>query len=103
MIGKVLTANDLLGGNVVYFGADQRWHRHFRAARLLSLDTADAALLMAGKTVVGAHLTAAEIDDNGDLQPLHIREHLRARGPSNRFLGKQAEADFQDNHDVRVF
>ncbi len=92
---KVVTANALLEGDVVYLTEDDRWSRHLHEAELIE-DEAHATirLLDAGRQeeeVVGAYLADARAGPRGP-EPVHFREGFRARGPSNYHHGKQADA-----------
>ncbi len=91
---KVVTANALVEGDVVYLTADDRWTRHLTEAELIE-DEAHGQLRLLHATgqklaVVGAVLADARPGPNGP-EPGHFREAFRARGPSNRFHGKQAD------------
>lgn len=91
---KVVTANDLLEGDVVYLTADDRWSRLHHEAELIE-DEAHAQLrLLHGAAqrniVVGAYLADAKAGPNGP-EPTHFREAFRTRGPSNYAHGKQAD------------
>ena len=92
---KVVTANDLLEGDVVYLTADNRWSRALSEAELLD-DEADATIRLLdaqrqANIVVGAYLADARATESGPA-PTHFREAFRMRGPSNYAHGKQAEA-----------
>ena len=91
---KVVTANDLLAGDVVYLAADGQWTRHHEEAELLEdAGLAELKLLDAearGHEVVGAYLAEARPSGTGP-EPVHFREAFRTRGPSNYLHGKQAE------------
>ncbi|WP_282129002.1 DUF2849 domain-containing protein [Roseobacter litoralis] len=88
---KVVTANHLLKGDVIYQTATG-WTRDLAEAEVLT-DEADADLRLIDAAqqhavVVGAYL--ADIDPNADTpKPIHFREDFRARGPSNYAHGKQ--------------
>ncbi len=89
---KVVTANALLEGDVVYLTADNSWSRHHHEAELIE-DEAHAQLrLLKGEsqkqTVVGVYLADAKAGPNGP-EPTHFREAFRTRGPSNYLHGKQ--------------
>ena len=91
---KVVTANALLSGHVVYLTADDRWTPHHHQAELI-VDEAEAQLRLLHAegqpgTVVGAYLADARMGTDGP-EPIHFREAFRTRGPSNYFHGKQAE------------
>ncbi|MDF3413501.1 DUF2849 domain-containing protein [Sulfitobacter sp. M57] len=90
---KVITANALLEGDVIYL-ADNGWTRQLAQAEVLT-DEAHADLRMieaAAQTdaVVGVYL--ADVALEGDTPvPTHFREDFRARGPSNYAHGKQEQ------------
>lgn len=89
---KVVTANALLEGDVVYLTADGCWARHHHEAELLT-DEAHAQLRLLKaesqkQLVVGAYLADARPGPNGP-EPVHFREVFRTRGPSNYPHGKQ--------------
>ena len=91
---KVVTANALLEGDVVYLTKDDCWTRDLRQAVLL-MDEADADLrLLQAEAqtgiVVGAYL--ADMQDGPDgPEPTHFREAFRRKGPSNYQHGKQEQ------------
>ena len=91
---KVLTANHLLEGDVIYRDADGGWTRvHADALLLTEEGEAEAALAHAldeQGSVVGPYLADAQAGENGP-EPVHFREAFRTRGPSNYHHGKQAE------------
>ncbi len=87
----VITANDLLSGEVVYLDASHRWSAELNAAKVFSvIDEAEAELAAAFSEadVVGAYL--AEVTEDALIAPKHYREGFRHKGPSNYFHGKQA-------------
>lgn len=93
-IPKVVTANRLREGDVVYLTADDRWSPHHHEAELIG-DEAQANLRLnfaaAQKLlVVGAYLADAKEGPNGP-EPVHFREVFRTKGPSNYDHGKQAD------------
>ncbi len=91
----VLTANDLLEGDVIYLAPDGSWTRALDQARLFTDQRSAEAALDAAEgqqdRLVGAYLAPAQAGDAGPA-PGHFREAFRARGPSNYRLGKQADA-----------
>ncbi len=93
-IPKVVTANRLREGDVVYFTAAGSWSPFHHEAQLLEdEDTAAARLADAAKDhllVVGPYLADAKLGENGP-EPTHFREAFRTRGPSNYNHGKQAD------------
>tara|TARA_R110002049_G_scaffold10127_1_gene50202 strand:+ start:166272 stop:166568 length:297 start_codon:yes stop_codon:yes gene_type:complete len=88
---KVVTANALLEGDVIYQTATG-WTRDLAQAEVLT-DEADADLrlidaLQQQSQVVGVYL--ADVDTKGVApRPTHFREDFRAKGPSNYAHGKQ--------------
>ncbi|MFU8778661.1 MAG: DUF2849 domain-containing protein [Roseovarius sp.] len=91
---KVVTANALIEGDVVYLTAADTWARDLSAAEVL-IDEADAEyrLLQAqarAAEVVGAYLAEVRPGKSGP-EPTHFREDFRRKGPSNLFHGKQSE------------
>ena len=93
---KVITANHLLEGDVIYMTDAGAWTRDLAEAALLT-DEADADLRLIEAqqqkdVTVGAYLADAKAGDDGRPEPTHFREEFRRTGPSNYFHGKQAEA-----------
>jgi len=91
---KVVTANDLLMGDVVYLTADDTWSRHMSEAEVLT-DEADAQIRLIDAStrtfeVVGVYLADVSTTD-ADPKPTHFRETFRTKGPSNYPHGKQVE------------
>ena len=90
----VITANDLLTGEVVYLAPAHRWSPELSAAKVFGvLDEAKGALAAASSeaVVVGTYL--AEVSNDTAVTPRHYRESFRHKGPSNYFHGKQAVQD----------
>ncbi|SFC04459.1 DUF2849 domain-containing protein [Tropicimonas isoalkanivorans] len=90
---KIVTANALLEGDVVYLTEDNRWSRSHSDAELLE-DEAHATLRLLEaerqqNVIVGAYLADAKAGPDGP-EPVHFRESFRSRGPSNYRHGKQA-------------
>jgi len=90
---KVVTANHLLEGDVIYQTATG-WTRRLSEAELLT-DEADADLrlidaLQQTDAVVGAYLADVKVVNNA-LEPTHFREEFRTTGPSNYAHGKQVD------------
>lgn len=90
---KVVTANHLLKGDVVYQTA-KGWSRQLADAEVLTDEAhADLRLIEASQQtsqIVGAYLADVDIE-TGTPQPAHFREDFRATGPSNYAHGKQEE------------
>ena len=78
----------------MWLTADDRWTRNMSEAELLEDDAvAEDRLLFAisqPDLVVGAYLADAASSGNGPI-PVHVRETLRTKGPSNYFHGKQQQ------------
>lgn len=93
---KVVTANHLLEGDVIYMTVSGDWTRDLAEAELLTDEAvAEERLITAQQQAaitVGAYLADAKQDDEGRPVPTHFREEFRRTGPSNYFHGKQAEA-----------
>ena len=91
---KVVTANALLEGDVVYVTENDTWSRKLQDAEVLT-DEADAQVRMIDasarvREVVGVYLADVRQTPDGPA-PTHFRETFRTRGPSNYAHGKQAE------------
>ncbi|WIY24047.1 DUF2849 domain-containing protein [Parasedimentitalea psychrophila] len=94
---KVVTANALIEGDVIYLTADDQWSRDLTQGELITDEAhAQLRLLKAQSqvaTIVGAYLADVKPGDNGP-EPTHFREDFRRTGPSNYAHGKQeAEAN----------
>ncbi|MFN4171502.1 MAG: DUF2849 domain-containing protein [Pseudorhodobacter sp.] len=91
---KVVTANALLEGDVIFLTPDDRWSRLHSEAELIEDEAhAQMRLLHAQSqrsVAVGAYLADAKRGPNGP-EPVHFREAFRTRGPSNYRHGKQVE------------
>ena len=91
---KVVTANALLEGDVVYLTNADTWTRKLSDAALITDEAdADLRLLQAEAqtgVVVGAYLAEMSDGPNG-LEPTHFREAFRRKGPSNYRHGKQEQ------------
>ena len=95
---KVLTANRLDDGAVVYIGEAAPWVEDLASARVAADAgeegqlTETAAAAIKARLVVGAYLMPVTVED-GRILPVSVRERIRAAGPTNRLdLGKQASA-----------
>ncbi len=84
---RVLTANRLGDGRVVYLSEDGGWVSKLDAARLVRDDaeaeTAEAAgaAAVADRFVVEPYLIDVELVEDG-VQPARLRERIRAQGPT---------------------
>ena len=95
--GKILTANRLNDGEVVFLTHSGQWSDNIDGAVLATEPQAQAALEVRGKeqervnVVTGVYLFDAERRD-GHVFATHIKERIRSLGPTVRIdLGKQAE------------
>lgn len=89
---KVITANALLDGDVIYLAADGTWVHYLKDAVLFTKqEGAEAKLAEVAQDgmIVGAYLADAKEDAAGSPAPTHFREEFRRTGPSNYFHGKQ--------------
>jgi hypothetical protein len=87
----VITANDLYDGEVVFWTGSDQWDYLLTNAYAFD-DVSDAEGIMANlraDQVVGAYAIAVTRNDLGVLAPTHLREVIRAAGPTNYFHGKQ--------------
>jgi hypothetical protein len=91
---KVVTANLLREGDVVYLTGDDRWTQFHHEAELIEDEAHAQMRLLHGAAqrlvIVGAYLADAKAGPNGP-EPTHFREAFRTRGPSNYNHGKQAD------------
>ena len=91
---KVVTANDLLKGDVIYQTATG-WTRDLADAEILTDEAhADLRLIEGSQQiadVVGVYLMDVALDGTAP-QTTHFREAFRAKGPSNYAHGKQEVA-----------
>ena len=93
---NVITANDLLSGEVVYLTTAGKWSPvHGDAILFDGIIMANARLAdvqVSDSSIVGAYLAGATLERNLVSSPVHFREIFRTKGPSNRILGKQAHS-----------
>ncbi len=93
---KIMTANRLGDGEVVYLAAGGTWSAWLSDSRTAATEAEEGELLTGSETaveqrlVVGAYLMPVALEA-GEIRPLSQRERIRAKGPSVRLdLGKQA-------------
>ena len=93
---QILTANDLIEGDVIFLGP-VGWDRDHRLARIARSPEEASALEAFGQAelvlnrIVDPYLADVRVTEDGVLSPVHYRERLRTTGPSVRTdLGKQA-------------
>lgn len=89
-IAYVITANDLYDGEVVFWASPTLWQRQLAQAHAFTDKTeAEAELAkVRANEVVGAYIIDVA---HPKIRPTHIREEIRALGPSNYFHGKQQD------------
>ena len=94
---RVISANRLRDGGVVYFGGSRGWVERFGMAEVYeSAEALDSGIARAKEDErSNLVLEIAPVDavrEAGDLRPAHLREEIRAAGPTVRpDLGKQAD------------
>ncbi len=90
---KVVTANLLRAGDVVYFTEADVWSPRLSDAEVLTDEAiAQMRLVDADRpdTVVGVYLADVAITPDGPV-PAHFREEFRASGPTNHAHGKSTQ------------
>ena len=91
---KVITANHLLNGNVVYLNSQFDWVNNLSDAKVFTDETSiDEAIINANSqqhVVVGVYSINIAVL-NEIITPKHFREQFRNKGPSNYNHGKQSE------------
>lgn len=94
MAEKVIMANDLISGDVIFLSRDsETWTEYLNEAWTCESEQLTEQILSLAQqshTIIGAE--AIEVERNNDGLHLTVfREHLRSQGPSVRTdLGKQA-------------
>lgn len=95
---KVITANRLLNGDVVWLGENGNWVERVTLARTFEGKDQVAEGLAIGQQaekdqeVVGVYEMDVTLED-GVLVPVRLRERIRAAGPTTHpQFGKQAQA-----------
>ena len=93
---QVISANRLSDGIVVFRASDGRWVEQLRDAEVL-LDAAatKAALVLVEADIRANHVIEVAAFDvavkGGHVEPVHLRDRIRARGPTiHPGHGKQA-------------
>ena len=95
---KVVTANRLWDGLVVYLAADGSWSERLAEGSVAADEAVQAELEARARAAAAAHLVVAPYlievrHEGGAVRPVQYREEIRARGPTVRpDLGKQALA-----------
>lgn len=93
----VITGNRLTDGEVVYFDAHNQWNTDLAKAEIMDgSETLEARMTAAlaphfQQTVIDIYAFAVEEPAGDHIQPISVREIIRAAGPTvRRDLGKQA-------------
>jgi hypothetical protein len=91
-ISKVVTANDLRSGEVIYLRFPHDWTPELNKASVITdNDLAQASLAFAqgqANVIVGAYLSDVVAEADGP-KASHFRDTFRSTGPSNYRHGKQ--------------
>ena len=91
---KVITANALHEGDVVYLTKKGTWTSRLQLSHVFRIATEAEKKLYAARLkadqVVDVYLADVRRND-GEITPVHFRENFRQTGPSNYFHGKQNE------------
>ena len=92
---KILTANYLLSGKVIYLTSGKKWIEYpANAAVFDSQEGADNALTFADtqtNKLQSAYLIDVILTSDGKPKPISNQELIRATGPTNYFHGKQSK------------
>lgn len=90
---KVVTANALFKGDVIYLTEDDNWTRHLSQAEIFTDEALAQIRLLDAQSrsdeAVSVYLADVRVGAKGP-QPVHFREEFRQTGPSNYSHGKQA-------------
>lgn len=85
---KILTANRLRDGETVYYTPAKEWSPFVTEARVATTPDDIDALAKAGAAAYAANIVVdvnvIDIAPGGELKPAHIREIIRASGPTVR-------------------
>ncbi len=96
---KIISANDLLDGDVVYLDGNGNWTRLIRDAAVAETsDAADALNAAANQPqkVIGPYLIDVALNAAGIPIPNHYRERIRDHGPTVRAdLDRRRERIFE--------
>ncbi|MGH1351564.1 MAG: DUF2849 domain-containing protein [Methyloligellaceae bacterium] len=86
---KIVTANDLKNGLAVFLKADGSWTGDVNQSAVVTSDEDMDNLLKKGEEAEAANIVIGpylvDIEQDGDkIKPVHLREYMRATGPSVR-------------------
>lgn len=81
---KILTGNDLISGDVIWWAGENGWSRHVSDA----VDVGEEGDSIAraeenAQRVISAYVIDGEVADSG-IRPAHIKDRIRALGPTVR-------------------
>jgi hypothetical protein len=89
MTQRIITANRLIDGAVVYLAADGGWTTTMADGRVAEDDAAATLMAVAERAVAGRLVVAPYLIDvvaeDGTVRPVRYREVIRATGPSVAF------------------
>ena len=97
MSDKVLTANHLLSGEVVFLAEGELWTPKIGEALVAESQDQESWLEKAGKRALDSQIVVEPylidvVNEGGKIEPVRLREQIRTLGPTVRpDLGKQAE------------
>ena len=97
MSDKVLTANHLLSGEVVFLSEGELWTPNIGEALIAESEEQESWLEKAGKRALDSQIVVEPylidvVHEGGRTEPVRLREQIRTLGPTVRpDLGKQAE------------
>ncbi len=87
-IAKVLTGNRLRNGETLYYTAAGEWSPHVSQARVATTQEDADALAKIGAAAYAANfaidIAVIDVEPQGAHTPSHIREIIRATGPTVR-------------------
>ncbi len=87
-VPKVLTANRLRDGETVYYTARGDWSPYVTEAKVAATPEEMESLTKVGEGAIKANqvvdVNLVDVNSNGQLRPSHIREVIRATGPTVR-------------------
>lgn len=86
----LITANDLLTGDAIFYGGETGWSGDIKDAALFEeMSVAETIALQLNQQQAGQIVGAYPIMANRAKTPLKNREILRTTGPTNYWHGKQ--------------
>jgi hypothetical protein len=96
--GQVVTANDLLTGDVIYAIAGCQWSRNINDAQIFNDEKAVNCTLDQAQQqtleIVEPYSVPVERDVYGNVVPLHYREQIRVNGPNVDLRDASSESGY---------